>query len=258
MLKLFRRSRNTVVDDGEPGPFPSVGEGRRVYAIGDIHGRLDLLRDLTARVIEDARARGAVSSLQLVLLGDLVDRGPDAAGVVDLVIRLSRAWPAFTCLMGNHEEVFHMALCGDLGALQFFTRIGGRETLLSYGVEEELVDGDDEERLLARLLECVPQAHRDFIADLSHSLAIGDYLFVHAGIRPGVPIDEQKPRDMHWIREEFLRSEDRHSHMVIHGHNITPVVDEQPNRIGIDTGAYASDHLTAIGLEGTDRWFLST
>ena len=151
-----------------------------------------------------------------------------------------------------------MALCGDLGALQFFTRIGGRETLLSYGVEEELVDGDDEERLLARLLECVPQAHRDFIADLPHSLAIGDYLFVHAGIRPGVPIDEQKPRDMHWIREEFLRSEDRHSHMVIHGHNITPVVDEQPNRIGIDTGAYASDHLTAIGLEGTDRWFLST
>lgn len=257
MLKLFRKSKSAV-EDGPSDPSPSVGPGRRVYAIGDIHGRLDLLHDLTAHVIEDARARGAVDSLQIVLLGDLVDRGPDAAGVVDLVIRLTRAWPAFTCLMGNHEEVFHMALSGDLGALQFFTRIGGRETLLSYGVEEELVDGDDEERLLVRMLECVPNAHRDFIAHLPHSLTIGDYAFVHAGIRPGVPVDEQKPRDLHWIREEFLRCGDRHSHIVIHGHNITPDVDEQHNRIGIDTGAYASDRLTAIGLEGTDRWYLST
>lgn len=257
MLKLFRRSRAAAEAD-EPGTAPSVGEGVRVYAIGDIHGRLDLFRELTARVIEDARLRGAVDRLQVILLGDLVDRGAESAGVVDLVIRLSKAWPAFTCLMGNHEEVFHMALLGDLGALQFFLRIGGRETLLSYGVEEALVDGDDEEQLLARMLECVPQAHRDFIADLPHQIIVGDYAFVHAGIRPGVAMEEQRPRDMHWIREEFLRSGSAHGHIVVHGHNITEFVDEQSNRIGIDTGAYSSGRLTAIGLEGTDRWYLST
>ena len=257
MIKLFRKSRH-VLDDGEPGWLPSVGPDMRVYAIGDIHGRLDLLRELVARVIEDARLRGGIEQTHVVLLGDLVDRGPDSAGVVELVMRLNTAWPAFTCLMGNHEEVFHMALSGDMGALQFFTRIGGRETLLSYGIEEELVDGDDEERLHARLLECVPTAHREFIAGLPHRLTVGDYVFVHAGIKPGVPIDEQKPRDMHWIREEFLRCEERHPGMVVHGHNITQFVDEQRNRIGIDTGAYASGRLTAIGLEGTDRWYLST
>lgn len=257
MLKLFRKSRR-VVDDGESDWLPSVGPDMRVYAIGDIHGRLDLLRELVARVIEDARLRGAVDQLQVVLLGDLVDRGPHSAGVVDLVIRLNKAWPAFTCLMGNHEEVFQMALCGDMGALQFFTRIGGRETLLSYGIEESLVDGDDDERLHARMLECVPPAHRHFIATLPHQLTIGDYIFVHAGIRPGVAMEEQRPRDLHWIREEFLRCEERHPGMVVHGHNITEFVDEQRNRIGIDTGAYASGRLTAIGLEGTDRWYLST
>src|ERR1044072_10053536 len=110
MLKLFRKS-TPVVEDGPSDPSPSVGPGRRVYAIGDIHGRLDLLRELTAHVIQDARTRRAVDSLQIVLLGDLVDRGPEAAGVVDLVIRLTKAWAAFTCLLGNHEEEFHMALC---------------------------------------------------------------------------------------------------------------------------------------------------
>lgn len=257
MIKLFRKSRS-VADDAGPDPLPSVGPGVRIYAIGDIHGRLDLLRELVASLIEDTRVRGPIERLQVILLGDLIDRGPDSAGVVDLVIRLNKAWRAFNCLMGNHEEVFQMALCGDLGALQFFTRIGGRETLLSYGVEEELVDGDDEERLHARMLECVPPDHRDFMADLPHSMVVGDYVFVHAGIRPGVPIEQQRRSDLHWIREEFLRSEDRHPGMVIHGHNITEQVDERHNRIGIDTGAYASDRLTAIGLEGTDRWYLST
>jgi serine/threonine protein phosphatase 1 len=257
MLKLFRKSRSAA-PDGDPLPPPSVGEGMRVYAVGDIHGRLDLLRELMAQVIEDARVRGPVEQLQIILLGDLIDRGPEAAGVVDLVIRLNQAWPSFTCLMGNHEEVFQMALAGDLGALQFFTRIGGRETLLSYGIEEALVDGDDEDRLHVRMLECVPHAHRDFITGLPHSLTIGDYVFVHAGIRPGIAIDQQRPRDLHWIRQEFLRCEERHPGMVVHGHNITEEVDEQSNRIGIDTGAYASGRLTAIGLEGTDRWYIST
>lgn len=257
MLNLFRRPKPNA--DGAAAEWcPSVGEGRRVYAIGDVHGRLDLFRELTARVIDDSRARGAADHLEIVLLGDLVDRGPDSAGVVDLVQRLCADWPIFTCLMGNHEEVFLMALSGDMGALRFFKKIGGRETLLSYGVPADLIDGDDDEALFERMMQCVPQSHYDFIAGLPSSVQAGDYLFVHAGIRPGVAIEDQDPRDMHWIRDEFLKSTAAHPRCIVHGHSITQFVDEHSHRIGIDTGAYATSRLTAIGLEGTRRWYLST
>jgi serine/threonine protein phosphatase 1 len=258
MFQRFRLSRPPVEERTEW--LPNAGAGNRVYAIGDIHGRLDLFRQLLDMVIDDAEMRGPTENLRVILLGDLVDRGPDSANVVALAMQLCSASEKFCCLMGNHEEIFLSAIAGDRGALRFFrnTGVGGFETLISYGVEEELILSEDDDALHARILECVPASHLDFLNSLPHSIVMGDYAFVHAGIRPGIAIDEQDPTDLHWIRQEFLKSEERHSHMVIHGHSITEYVDQQPNRIGIDTGAYASNRLSAVGLEGTDRWFLST
>ncbi len=261
MLNLFRRKRDDAPLDSapsEPARPASVGADRRVYAIGDVHGRLDLLKRLYERIIADCERRGHIDHLHIVMLGDLVDRGPDSRGVVDMALRLSHEFNCFTCLMGNHEEVFAMALRGEPGAMRFFLSIGGWQTIESYGVDPMIGTRDGEEALLEALLEAVPEAHRDYIYGLPDHVTIGDYLFVHAGIRPGVALDAQEPSELRWIREPFLRSDADHGSIVIHGHSITDYPDEQPNRIGIDTGAYMTDRLTALGLEGEARWYLGT
>ena len=160
--------------------------------------------------------------------------------------------------MGNHEEVFLRAVEGDLKALRFLTRIGGRETLLSYGISEKEYRALDFEELMSAVQAKVPVSHRAFLSRFEKWIEIGDYLFVHAGIRPGVELARQKQSDLCWIRDDFLSHRDSFGKMVVHGHSITEDIDEQPNRIGIDTGAFASGRLTAVGLQGTDRWFLST
>lgn len=241
----------------------SIGEDVRLYAIGDVHGRHDLLCALILAIIADHRARPPVEHFRLVMLGDLIDRGDESAAVVDMCVGMSDLWSGFHCLMGNHEEVMLESLRGDRAALALFRRIG-RETMLSYGIDAALIgdgedgDGADDETLVAALLHHVPQRHRDFLADMPPSLVVGDYLFVHAGIRPKRALDRQDPREMRWIRDLFLNSRAAHSHMVVHGHSVTEQPDEQPNRIGIDTGAWASHRLTAIGLQGAERWFLTT
>ena len=237
---------------------PDLGEGRRVYAIGDIHGRLDLLVDLIDMIAADDHSRGPTGSTQLVFLGDYVDRGPDSAGVIDYVLQLRNWWPNITCLRGNHEEVFAMAAQGDESALRFLTRIGGRETLLSYGATEADLDNMTLGELRDWLTTAVPQAHRDFLEELEDKTIIGNYAFVHAGIRPEIPLEEQEEKDLRWIRDEFLFYDDPHDYFVVHGHSITETVEQRPNRMGIDTGAYNSGVLTAAGLEGTEQWFLST
>ncbi|BAK67917.1 putative hydrolase [Sphingobium sp. SYK-6] len=237
---------------------PHLGEGRRVYAIGDIHGRLDLLKDLIDMIAADDQARGSNGTTELIMLGDFVDRGPESAGVLDYLLRLRTWWPSITCLQGNHEEVFLMAARGDEAALRFMTRIGGRETLLSYGATENDLDQMTLGELRDWLMAAVPDAHLQFMESMSDRVLIGDYAFVHAGIRPRVPMEEQEGKDLRWIREEFLSFEQPHPYFVIHGHSITSGVDQKGNRMGIDTGAYASGVLTAVGLEGSDQWFLST
>jgi serine/threonine protein phosphatase 1 len=237
----------------EPALQPVVPAGRRVYAIGDIHGRLDLLERLLERVADDD-ARG---DAELIFLGDLVDRGPDSRGVVQRLLALRDTRPA-RFLMGNHEEVFLRALDGDLKALRFLTRIGGRETLLSYGISEEQYRALDYQDLLVLAQDLVPAAHRAFLASFERWIEIGDYLFVHAGLKPGVALADQQQSDLCWIRDEFLDHRESFGKMVVHGHSITETVDERSNRIGIDTGAFASGRLTAIGLEGGRRWYLST
>ncbi|MBT2185900.1 metallophosphoesterase family protein [Sphingobium nicotianae] len=254
MFRLFRSKPepNVLLD------APNIGEDRRVYAIGDIHGRLDLLTRLVDKIADDDLARGPGGTTELVMLGDFVDRGPESAGVLDFVMRLRDWWPAITCLQGNHEEVFLMAARGDESALRFMTRIGGRETMLSYGATEADLDEMTLGQLRDWLMSTVPEAHLTFIEGMADRVLIGDYLFVHAGIRPRVPMDEQEGRDLRWIRDEFLSFESPHPHYVVHGHSITAGVEQKGNRMGIDTGAYATGVLTAVGLQGTEQWFLST
>jgi serine/threonine protein phosphatase 1 len=256
MFQLLRPKRERQMLAGPP----SVGEGRRVYAVGDIHGRYDLLTELLEKIGRDDWRRKPREDTSLVLLGDYVDRGPQSREVIEFILKLREQWTDMTCLMGNHEQVFQMAINGDEAAVRFFLRdgVGGRETLMSYGITREQIDGLVPGELWDLIDKAVPQSHRDFLASLNSQAIIGDYAFVHAGIQPGVPLEQQEETDLYWIRDTFLDFEEPHSHMIVHGHSIREEVEMRTNRIGIDTGAYATGRLTAIGLEGTECWFLST
>ena len=256
MLGLFRSKKERPPLDGPP----SVGENRRVYAVGDIHGRVDLLMDLMETVGRDDWRRKHKGDTSLVLLGDYVDRGPHSREVIDFILKLRDQWTDMTCLMGNHEQVFLMALSGDEQAIRFFIKpgVGGRETLMSYGITEEQLDTLEASGLWEQMTAAVPQEHKDFLAELNSQVIIGDYAFVHAGIQPGVPMAEQEETDLYWIRDPFLNFEAAHPYMIVHGHSIREDVEQRSNRIGIDTGAYATGRLTAVGLEGTECWFLET
>lgn len=236
----------------------SVPQGERVYAIGDIHGRADLLIELLERIRQDNLARGGART-HFVLLGDLVDRGPDSAKVIEIARRLMDTLDNAHILMGNHEEIMLKA-AREPGAdiARFFYRIGGRETLISYGVTQEQMNEMDADELGEHIGKAFPEDHLSFVEGFEDMVEIGDYLFVHAGINPDLPIEDQKSSDLRWIREPFLSHRERLAKIVVHGHTITSEVSTGPSRIGIDTGAYASGVLTAIGLEGTDRWYIQT
>jgi serine/threonine protein phosphatase 1 len=249
------RTLINLVSRARPAPL-AIPPGRRIYAIGDIHGRLDLLDRLLEMIDRDDRARGG-SSTELIFLGDLIDRGPDSRGVVERLMALAETRPV-RFLMGNHEEVFLRALEGDLKALRFLIRIGGRETLFSYGITEEDYRDLDYDDLMGVVRAAVPASHIAFMAAFEHWIEAGDYLFVHAGLRPGVALEQQKTADLRWIRDDFLRHQASFGKVVVHGHSISDDIDERSNRIGIDTGAFASGKLTAIGLDGDERWYLST
>lgn len=242
------------------GPLPSVGDEHRVYAIGDVHGRADLLDQLLDLIARDDAARGRAVHLHFILLGDLVDRGPSSAQVVAWTQRLMRAATGSDVhlLKGNHEEIFVRAARGEARVIPLFRRIGGIQTLASYGLAPTLCRTMDDAALSDWMLTYIPRADVDFLEAFEDMARVGDYLFVHAGIRPRVPIDRQSSADLRWIRHEFLDHHGPHGPMIVHGHSITDDVDERANRIGIDTGAFRSGRLTAIGLQGTDRWFLQT
>lgn len=253
MLKnLFsRKSSKRPLDNA------AVPDGRRVYAIGDVHGRNDLLKNLLEKIIRDDGERGEGAS-EIIFLGDLVDRGPDSAGVIETAMQIKKDLGDVRFLLGNHEEVYLSAVTGSEKATRFFNRIGGKETILSYDISaKEYIDMDNA-ALAAHLPGLIPASHVEFVKSFEDQIIIGDYAFVHAGIRPGVPLSEQKPKDLRWIREEFLSSKDVHEKVIVYGHTINDEVVEKGNRIGIDTGAYYTEKLTAIGLEGSERWYLDT
>lgn len=232
-----------------------VPEGQRVYAIGDVHGRLDLLVPLLQRIKVDDQARPPAET-HIVMLGDLVDRGPHSAHVLEYLRAYRDSFAHFHFITGNHEEAMLASITkdADLEEIGWFN-YGGMETMLSYGADESLFSHKGEQ-LASAMRALVPRTHLDFLESFSDSLIIGDYLFVHAGIRPGVPVRRQTSADMHWIREQFLEDDRDHGFVVVHGHTITEEPEVKHNRIGIDTGAYRSGLLTALGLYGGDRWLL--
>lgn len=239
-------------------PVPAsaaVPAGERVYAIGDIHGRLDLFRDLVQAIEADDAARGPANTT-FILLGDLIDRGPDSAGVVAAARDWSRR-RRVRIIGGNHEEMLLLALEKEEW-LRSFLRHGGRETVLSYPVTQEDYAAADWGELRALMAEAIPPDDLAFIRSFEQTILIGDYLFVHAGIMPDVPLDGQRPGDFRWIREPFLSHGGDHGFVVVHGHTITEDIVLRDNRIGIDTGAFFSGRLTALGLDGTARWLLET
>lgn len=250
---MFRKLLKPRASD----PSPSIPAGQRVYAIGDVHGRLDLLDDLLGRIDADAARRDAAATT-LILLGDLIDRGPDSAGVVERCLALAASGRDVRLLLGNHEEVFLAAIDGDQNALRLFCRIGGRETALSYGLTPDVYDRADYGELAELLQHAVPPAHRSFLSAGTEMELIGDYAFVHAGVHPARPMGEQRGSDLRWIRDPFLDHRGKLEKMVVHGHTISAAAEFRPHRIGIDTGAYQSGRLTALALEGDRAWIIDT
>jgi serine/threonine protein phosphatase 1 len=236
-------------------PQPAIPPGERVYAVGDVHGRLDLFNALIAAIEADDSCRWPAETT-IVLLGDLVDRGEDSAGVLAAARALGKRRKV-RIIGGNHEEMF-LRCFDDLELIPHFMRYGGRETVLSYAVgPEQLAEATPEEiQLLIRT--AVPPQDVHFMQGFEDHVLIGDYLFVHAGIKPGGALEEQSIQSLRWIREPFLSHSGDHGYVVVHGHTIAEAPVIKNNRIGIDTGAYLTGKLTALGLEGAQRWLVET
>ncbi|MSO77393.1 MAG: serine/threonine protein phosphatase [Alphaproteobacteria bacterium] len=237
---------------------PNVPAGRRIYAIGDIHGRADLLARLYAMIFRDAEG-AEVLGKTLVYLGDYIDRGPDSRQVIDMLLApLPRGFRAVH-LRGNHDA-WLVDFLADIAAGPGWLNNGGHATLASYGVGRPLglTLASRLSATQAALDRALPEAHRRFFQGLGDWHVEGDYLFVHAGIRPGVALDRQTPDDLLWIRDEFLYSDADHGHIVVHGHTIRDEPELMANRIGIDTGAFMSGRLTAAVFERASVRFLAT
>lgn len=234
------------------GAVPRVPHGVRLYAIGDIHGRVDLLQTLQHKIDADRAAHPDQKHVE-IYLGDYVDRGADSAAVIDRLVDRQISHGAL-CLSGNHEDMMLNAL-DDRAAFHHWLTVGGYEAVLSYlNAPPEA----DEGKLQAQWRASIPPRHLEFLRTLGIYHVCGDYLFVHAGVRPGVPLPQQQRADMMWIRKLFLDHREPFEHYVIHGHQPVDEVDVRNNRMDIDTRAYESGHLTCVVLEGADRYFLST
>ncbi len=194
----------------------------------------------------------------LIFLGDLIDRGPESNEVVERLRTYRRPNVRTVFLAGNHEEVLLRLLNGERGILASWLRFGGAECLKSYGVDLNAIRGMSEARGIEAIREAFPEAHRIFLSTFADTLRFGDYLFVHAGIRPRLDLSLQNQADLRWIRSPFLEDDGDHGFVVVHGHTITDGIVERPNRIGIDNGAYRSGILTALAIEDGKRWFLDT
>jgi len=232
-----------------------VPPGERVYAIGDIHGRLDLFTALAAAIERDDKERGTADTT-VIFLGDIVDRGPHSSRVIGAARAWSRA-RKIRFISGNHEEMFLLSFSSS-DTLRNFLKYGGRETILSYDISAEDLLGATLEETKALMNAAVPADDRQFLHGFEKMVTIGDYVFVHAGIRPNEPLNKQTGQDCRWIREPFLSYEGSYGKTIVHGHTVTEEVEFRANRIGIDTGAYLTGKLTALCLEGSERWLLQT
>ncbi|MBM4409618.1 MAG: serine/threonine protein phosphatase [Chloroflexi bacterium] len=244
--------------DRQPAPSPAVPQGTRVYAVGDIHGRDDLLARLHAMMADDFAGAPPGTRGLAIYLGDYVDRGADSKAVLDRLIGGAPAGLAPVYLKGNHEDLMLRFLAGDGRAGPVRMANGGGATLASYDVAPPDIDARSLEAAGRALQAALPPAHRAFLGRLALRYRVGDYAFAHAGVRPGVAFERQDEADLLWIRRPFLDHAGDFGAVVVHGHSIAPAPVVRENRIGIDTGAYASGRLTCLVLEGTDRRFLAT
>jgi serine/threonine protein phosphatase 1 len=240
-----------------PQSSPAGEPDFRAYVVGDIHGRLDLLEDLLTKIHAELGLR-PVSRTLLVFVGDLIDRGPSSAQVIERLRTYRRAAVQPIFLLGNHEEILLRILDGESALITRWRWFGGSECLQSYGIDPAELAGLGEEDALEIIRAAIPMEHVEFLESFVDSYRFGDYLFVHAGIRPGIELEQQSQFDLRWIREPFLLDDSDHGFVVVHGHTISNKVEERPNRIGIDTGAYRTDVLTALAIEGEERWLMDT
>lgn len=231
----------------------------RLYVVGDIHGRLDLLEQILEKIQADA-AEGSQLRREVVFLGDYVDRGFQSRGVIDCLRSALPAGFATTFLRGNHEEVMLRFYDGDLGIALDWLYFGGRETLASYGIAPPPANLAREKlpALQAELAAKLPADHVAFLRATQLHYVCGDYTFVHAGLRPGLGLAQQLREDLLFIRSDFMQSNDDLGTRVVHGHTVVEAPEVRPNRISIDTGAYATGRLTCAVLEGSDCRFLHT
>jgi serine/threonine protein phosphatase 1 len=230
-------------------------EGVALYAIGDVHGRLDLLAEMHARIAAEIM-RLRPSDWRIVHLGDYVDRGPESAGVIDFLVRKSAADTRVLALAGNHDIAFLDFLAQPEQA-GLFALYGGVQTAGSYGVDLDTLDPFAFRAGCRALDAAVPRDHREFVARLPLSVSFGDFFFCHAGIRPGVALDAQDPRDLIWIRGEFHNHLGLYDKVVVHGHTPVPEPELLPNRVNVDTGAFASGRLTALAIHGAEKRLLT-
>jgi serine/threonine protein phosphatase 1 len=238
------------------GRRPSLPVGTRIYAIGDVHGRLDLLDELFARIDADIGRRRAEKPVY-VFLGDYIDRGPSSRETVDRLIEL-RKTNECVFLKGNHESIAVRCLV-DRSRFDQWMRLGGMETLNSYQISAHGVRSEKRVvELQAAFHHALPQTHFQFLRDLQASFTLGDFFFAHAGVKPGVDLDIQSENDLLWIREEFLSSNVDFGKIVIHGHTPVHGVEVSSNRVNIDTGAFATGHLTCLVIEGEALSVIST
>ena len=233
----------------------SGSPGKRVYAVGDVHGRLDLLQELVG-LIEDDNAGRSEKDVRLVFLGDVIDRGRDSRGVIDYLRHdVARS---FQChfVMGNHEEILVRALSNEPRLILPWLHQGGYAFAESYGIPKRELEGVHQLDVLSMLRASVPEDDIRFLADFLDYIRFGSYIFVHAGIRPGVPLSRQRPADMHWIREPFLSSRKDPGFIVVHGHTVSREIVVWPNRICLDTGAYCNHKLSAMMICEGERAFI--
>lgn len=260
-LKNLFKTEPPTAQPEETFPPARIPDDTCLYAVGDVHGRLDLLRQMQALILQDAAALPEQTRRIVVYLGDYIDRGDASKGVVDLL--LNAPLPGFETihLKGNHESAMADFLTNPTPG-HLWTVYGGLSTVVSYGIRMPNTHHPSSETyaytLRDKLMEALPAEHTTFYSGLRIRFQIGDYFFVHAGIRPGVALAAQDPNDLLWIREPFLNDRQKHEHVIVHGHTDTKEPVMAGNRIGIDTGAYYSGRLTCLVLAGETQKFLST
>lgn len=253
LKSIFKKILNSR--QGEPSAV-GLPTNHRLYCVGDIHGRLDLLLEVHQKIAADALDFEGIKLL--VYLGDYVDRGMHSKQVIDCL--LENNFPDFekVFLLGNHEQVLlQFLLSKDASIAHDWFRFGGLSTLVSYGVNVHgIPTAKDLGRLRAEFREKLPATHLDFFQHLVLNYEIGGYFFVHAGVKPKVKLHRQRPEDMLWIREDFLNSDVFHGRVIVHGHSVTDEPEIRHNRIGLDTGAYTSGRLTCAVFEDINCRFL--